>query len=127
MNVLAVGAHPDDLEILCGGTLIRCVERGDHVTMAHLARGDAGSFHHTPDEIASMRHSEAAAAAVRIGATYLSLDISDGRVNSSDERQRTAVVDLVRTALPDLVITHFTGDYMPDHNQGAGKVGGRGR
>ena len=42
MNVLAIGCHPDDLEINCGGTLAKCVKRGDKVTMVNLANGRAG-------------------------------------------------------------------------------------
>ena len=42
MNVLAIGCHPDDLEINCGGTLAKCVKRGDKVTMVCLANGSAG-------------------------------------------------------------------------------------
>ena len=42
MRVLAVGAHPDDLEILCSGTLARFVARGDVVFMTHVSRGDKG-------------------------------------------------------------------------------------
>ena len=42
MNVLAIRCHPDDLEINCGGTLVKCAKRGDHVTMVTLANGSAG-------------------------------------------------------------------------------------
>ncbi len=117
MKILAVGAHPDDLEILCAGTLIRCVVRGDTVTMAHIARGDAGSFEHESDEIAVIRDAEARASAALVGAEYAALAISDGRVNGADEAQREAVTDLVRRTRPDVVITHAPNDYNPDHNE----------
>ena len=55
MRVLAVGAHPDDLEILCGGTLARFVQEGHEVVMCHATRGDRGSFVHTSEEIARIR------------------------------------------------------------------------
>ena len=51
MRVLAVGAHPDDLEILCGGTLARYVREGHAVTMCHASRGDRGSFTGTRAEL----------------------------------------------------------------------------
>ena len=117
MNILAVGAHPDDLEILCAGTLIRCVARGDAVTTAHIARGDAGSFEHGKEEIAAIRDAEARASAEVIGAAYDCLAVSDGRVNAADEAQREAVVELIRRHRPDVVITHAPNDYMPDHNE----------
>lgn len=115
LKVLAISAHPDDLEILCAGTLRLMVERGDEVTMANIARGDAGSFHHAPDEIAAIRAEEAARGAGVIGAQYKSGFVSDGRVNSADEAQRAAVVDLIRSVRPDVIITHASNDYMPDH------------
>ena len=59
MRVLAVGAHPDDLEILCGGTLARFVQEGHEVVMCHATRGDRGSFVHSSEEIARIRGAEA--------------------------------------------------------------------
>ena len=59
VRVLAVGAHPDDLEILCGGTLARFVQEGHEVVMCHATRGDRGSFVHSSEEIARIRGGEA--------------------------------------------------------------------
>ena len=42
MNVLAIGCHPDDIEISCCGTLAKCVKRGDKVTVCHVANGNMG-------------------------------------------------------------------------------------
>jgi N-acetylglucosamine malate deacetylase 1 len=117
MNVLAVGAHPDDLEILCGGTLARCVARGDHVVMCHASRGDRGAFAATREEIAAVRAREAEAAARVGGATHTCLGFSDAEVDASDPDQRAAVIDLVREHRPDLIITHAPDDYMGDHNE----------
>lgn len=115
MRVLAIAAHPDDLELLCGGTLTRMVNEGHEVTMCHTSRGDRGSFEHTMEEIASIRDGEATEAAAIIGARHESLGLSDGEVNSADPRQKNLVIDLIRTVRPDLVITHHPSDYMPDH------------
>jgi len=119
MNVLAVGAHPDDVEALCAGTLARMVQRGDEVTAAHVALGDAGSFELDAVSTAKMRAREAQDAADILGINYqrMSIDISDCRVNSADEHQREAVAELVRVTKPDLVITHSPEDYMSDHNE----------
>ena len=117
MRVLAVGAHPDDLEILCGGTLARFVQEGHEVVMCHATRGNRGSYVHTSEEIASIRSREARAAAAVAGAEYATLGFSDSDVNASDPDQRRAVVDLVREARPDLIVTHFPSDYMSDHNE----------
>lgn len=115
MRVLAVAAHPDDLEQLCGGTLARFAAEGHTVTMCHVSRGDRGSFVHTMEEIAAIRHQEAKAAASIIGAAHVTLGLSDGEVNSADPRQKDLAIDVIRRARPDVLITHHPSDYMPDH------------
>ena len=117
MRVLAVGAHPDDLEILCGGTLARYVEEGHEVVMCHATKGDRGSFEYSSEEITRIRGEEARRAAEIAGAEYVSLELSDGEVNAADPAQRRLLVDLVRDARPDVIITHSSGDYMADHNE----------
>jgi N-acetylglucosamine malate deacetylase 1 len=117
MRVLAVGAHPDDLEILCGGTLARFVQDGHEVVMCNATLGDRGTFEHTSEEIAGIRLHEARRAAELVGATHITLGFSDGEVHAGDDDQRTAVIDLVRDVRPDLIITHSTGDYMSDHDE----------
>jgi LmbE family N-acetylglucosaminyl deacetylase len=116
MRVLAVGAHPDDLEISCGGTLVRYLRRGDEVVMAHAANGDKGSYVHTAEETAIIRDAEARRAAEIAGASYVALGLVDGDIIASDREQRALVVDLVRQARPDLIITHQPDDYHSDHN-----------
>ena len=117
MRVLAVGAHPDDLEILCGGTLARFVQDGHEVVMCHATLGDRGTFEHTSQEIAEIRLHEARRAAELAGATHVTLGFSDGEVHAGNADQRTAVIELVREVRPDLIITHSRGDYMSDHDE----------
>ncbi len=115
MRVMAIGAHPDDLEILCAGTLARYVAEGHQVTMCHIAKGDRGSYEHTRDEIAAIRDREARSAAAVVGAEYLALGVADGEVNASDPGQRALVTEAIRQARPDVVIAHSPNDYMTDH------------
>ncbi len=117
VRVLAVGAHPDDLEILCGGTLARFVQEGHEVVMCHASLGDRGSFVHGREEVARIRGEEARRAAEVAGAEYATLGLSDGEILAGDPEQRRAVVDLVRQVRPDLIVTHSPGDYMSDHNE----------
>jgi LmbE family N-acetylglucosaminyl deacetylase len=112
MRVLAVGAHPDDLEILCGGTLARFVREGHDVVMCNATMGNRGSFVHSSEEIARIRRAEAQAAAAVVGAEHRTLGLSDAEVNAADPEQRRLV-----EARPDLVITHYPHDYMGDHNE----------
>jgi LmbE family N-acetylglucosaminyl deacetylase len=117
VRVLAVGAHPDDLEILCGGTLARYVREGHAVTMCHATSGDRGSFTGTRAEVARTREAEARRAAEIAGADHVSLGLSDAEIDAADARQRRLVIDLVREARPDVIITHAPTDYMGDHNE----------
>ena len=115
MRVMAIGAHPDDLEILCAGTLARYVTEGHEVVMCHIADGDRGSYEHTREEIRAIRDEEARAAAAIIGAEYMALGMADGEVNAADPGQRERVTEAIRVARPDVVIAHSPNDYMTDH------------
>lgn len=117
MRVLAVGAHPDDLDLLCGGTLARYAREGHEVTMCHASYGDRGSFEHTSEEIAAIRLEEAKRAAGILGAAHATLGLSDGEVNAADPQHRRAVIDLIRETRPDVILTHSPNDYMADHNE----------
>jgi LmbE family N-acetylglucosaminyl deacetylase len=112
-----VGAHPDDLEVLCGGTLARFAAEGHEVTMCNASLGNRGSFEHGSEEIAEIRLGEARRAAELAGASHVTLGFTDGEIDAADRAQRTAVVDLVREVRPDLILTHSPNDYMSDHNE----------
>ena len=115
MNILAVGCHPDDLEIACFGTLARCVGRGDSVTICHVANGSRGHVVIDPVQLREIRREEARESGRRIGAEVCTLDIPDLEVNSRDGEQIRALTELIRKIKPDLVITHSPADYMQDH------------
>jgi len=117
LRVLAVGAHPDDLEILCGGTLARFCRDGHDVVMCHVTSGDRGSYVGTSAEVAAIRDGEAQRAAEICGAEHATLGLHDGEVNAADPAQQRLVIDLVRETRPDLILTHHPGDYMSDHNE----------
>jgi bacillithiol biosynthesis deacetylase BshB1 len=117
LSVLAIGAHPDDLEILCGGTLAKYAGRGDQVVMCHLTRGDKGHYRMPSDELAATRREEAQAAARVIGAESLSLELDDNEV-CDDLATRRLVIDVIRQARPDVIITHAPHDtYHADHGR----------
>lgn len=59
MRVLAIGAHPDDIEIACSGTLAKCVKRGDKVIVCHASTGNLGHVIIPPDELTKIRKKEA--------------------------------------------------------------------
>ncbi len=118
MRVLAVGCHPDDLEIACGGTLRKYVEQGAEVYMCHVANGDQGHVVIEPQELAAVRTLEAENAGKIIGAKQVfNLDVSDLQVNSHDLDVMDAMADIVRFTRPDVIITHNDDDYMLDHKE----------
>jgi len=79
-RVLAVGAHPDDAEILCGGTLARYAQQGAHVTILTVTNGEKGSLDQPPETVAQIRRDECLAAAQVIGADWSGLGVTDGQV-----------------------------------------------
>lgn len=117
VHVMGIGAHPDDLEILCGGTLARYRKQGHDVTMCHIAAGDRGATAGNRTDLAAVRDGEARRAAESIGASCVSLNVPDGEVNSNDEHQKRSLTEAIRVARPDVVITHSAADYMADHNE----------
>jgi bacillithiol biosynthesis deacetylase BshB1 len=114
-RVLAIGAHPDDVEILCGGTLARFTETGAHVVICSVTNGNRGSRGQSMDELAGVRKAEGQAAADVIGATFWCLDIDDCGVIYPDESMRRTFIDAIRKHRPELVLTHDPQDYHSDH------------
>ncbi|HIE52206.1 MAG TPA: PIG-L family deacetylase [Armatimonadetes bacterium] len=114
MRVLAVGAHPDDLELLCAGTLARFKAQGAEIFMAYLCTGDKGHFEIPGPELAEMRKKEAAESAKVLEAQIRGGIAPDLELYHNAETVG-AVIDLVRWARPDLILTHAPNDYMVDH------------
>jgi LmbE family N-acetylglucosaminyl deacetylase len=114
MNILAIGAHPDDLEILCAGTLALYAAQGHKVFMGIFTCGDMGDLKIPPDELSLARRAESEAAAAIIGAQILWPGIMDEHVFANEE-QRRIMIDLIREADPDIIFTHSPNDYHPDH------------
>lgn len=113
-KVLAVHAHPDDVEILAGGTVALLAKRGHHVTIATMTPGDCGSRTMGPEEAAAVRRAEAARAAALIGAEYVCVEMRDLAI-FNDGPSRRAVTELLRRVRPDVVLTSSPADYHCDH------------
>ncbi|MDR3552447.1 MAG: PIG-L family deacetylase [Clostridia bacterium] len=116
MNILAVGCHPDDLEIACFGTLAKYVQAGDRVVLCHVANGDKGHAVILPPELREIRTKEAEEAGRLIGAAQvINLDVPDLMVDSKNEELIKKMVGVIRQFRPDVIITHSPTDYMKDH------------
>ncbi len=118
MKILAIGCHPDDLEIGCGGTLARYQDEGHEVYMCNIANGDKGHAIIKPDELRVIREKEANEAAKVLGVIKVfSIDVPDLLVKASNEDTVLKVIEVIRQVNPDLIITHDPDDYMEDHRQ----------
>lgn len=114
MNILAIGAHPDDVETMCAGTLAKYASQGHKVFIATATSGNIGSAVHSMEEIARIRKQEAANSAALIGAEYICLDYDDEMFFETKE-VRLKFINLVRHCKADVIFTHSLHDYNPDH------------
>lgn len=115
MNVLAIGAHPDDIEIACAGTLAKCVKRGDKVIVCHASTGNLGHVIIPPDELTKIRAAEAKKAGALAGIEVIGGLFNDLDIYDNNKEARDRIVDVIKYAQPDFIITHNPDDYMPDH------------
>jgi LmbE family N-acetylglucosaminyl deacetylase len=112
--VLALHAHPDDVEFQCAGTLALLREAGHAVTIATMTPGDCGSAELDAEAISAIRREEARAAAALIGAEYICLEFRDLAIFNDDESRRR-VTELIRRVQPAIILTAPPVDYIADH------------
>jgi LmbE family N-acetylglucosaminyl deacetylase len=116
MNILAFGAHPDDVEIFCAGTLLKYAAAGHRIFIALATSGNQGSnIIEGREEIARVREAEQLEAAKSYPAQVRFLRYDDEGLQDNEEVRRN-VLNAVRWADPDVVFTHFPGDQSTDHN-----------
>ncbi len=113
-TVLAIGAHPDDIELMMGGTLLLLADRGCWLHYMHVASGSCGTTDKSLEEIVEIRRDEAKQAAGELGAVYHGSLCHDLEVFYEDRLIR-GVAAVVREAAPDIVLLPSTVDYMEDH------------
>lgn len=113
-RLLILGAHPDDAEFHGGGlaTIYRQLDRP--VKMISVTDGSAGHHQRSPAELVDLRRGEAAKAGAVIGASYETWDFPDGSLEPTLE-VRHRIIQEIREYQPDLLLTHRTCDYHPDH------------
>jgi bacillithiol biosynthesis deacetylase BshB1 len=112
LDVLAIGTHPDDVEICCGGTVALLVDQGHKVGILHLTRGERGT-RGTVEE----REVEARAAAAALGAVEMAfLDCGDGAFRHG-EAQEDALIEVLRAWRPEILLGPPAADRHPDHGR----------
>jgi LmbE family N-acetylglucosaminyl deacetylase len=113
-SVIAIAAHPDDIEFLMAGTLILLRDAGYAIHYFNLANGCCGSSRGTAAHTAEVRDHEAREAAALIGAEFHPSLVNDLEIFYEDRTLRR-VAAIVREVRPEIVLTHAPVDYMEDH------------
>jgi LmbE family N-acetylglucosaminyl deacetylase len=119
LNVLAIGAHPDDFDSRAGGTAALYARAGHRVKFVALTNGDAGHHEIAGPALAARRYAEAQAAARVLGLVeYQILDHHDGELEPT-LANRQEVIRIIRAFQADLVLSPRPADYHPDHRYAA--------
>jgi LmbE family N-acetylglucosaminyl deacetylase len=112
--VIAIAAHPDDIEFVMAGTLLLLGEAGWELHYLNLSTGNLGSTTMSPARTAAVRRKEAQAAARELGATWHAPFCKDLEI-FYDARTLRRLGAVVRGVAPDVILTHSPRDYMEDH------------
>jgi len=116
MKVIAFGAHPDDPDIGCGGSLLLHADAGDEVVLIYATDGAAGAIDIAKEELAALRRSEAKRSARILGAQKtVFLPYPDGQLGYAGYDLVIALGRIIRAEKPDLVYTHNPNDSHADH------------
>jgi LmbE family N-acetylglucosaminyl deacetylase len=113
-RVLAIGAHPDDIEFVMAGTLLLLQEAGWEAHYLNVSTGNLGSLTMTPDETARVRRREARAAARVLGVMWHAPMCHDLDI-FYDDRNLRHMCAVIREVEPAVILTHAPKDYMEDH------------
>jgi len=114
LNIIVIGAHPDDCDVYAGGTAILYSKLGHRVKFISMTNGDAGHHSMGGGALAKRRMLEAQEAGKRFGVDYLVMDNHDGELMPTLEN-RLKIIREIRNWKADIVITHPPDDYHPDH------------
>ena len=112
MKILAIGAHPDDIEIFMYGFLAICKNRGDQIIMAIATDGAAGNVL-SSKALKETRRKETLNGLKKLGVPVF-LDLPDGQLSFTSNAQ-SVINEFVKETNPNLIITHSSKDYHPDH------------
>jgi LmbE family N-acetylglucosaminyl deacetylase len=115
MIVLAIAAHPDDIEMVMAGTLLKLISSGAEAHMWNLASGSCGTTVYSKDEIVRIRHSETEKSA-KIANAFLHLHLVDDLEIFYDDRLLRKVAAVIRQVKPSILLVPSFDDYMEDHS-----------
>ena len=113
-KVLVIGAHPDDPETMCGGTILKLKAMGVEVVSVYLTSGEAGIRNKSHEESRTIRQAEARRACEVMGVRPIFMTQIDGNAEVNKERY-AEMLALIEAEKPDMVITHWPIDSHRDH------------
>ena len=111
---LVIGAHPDDCDLLAAGLAMKMLQKGHEVFFLSATDGSAGHQTMSRKELAERRYEECRQAGEVLGLHYETLPIPDGEL-TADLQCRAMLMRRIREIAPDVILTHRTCDYHPDH------------
>lgn len=114
LTFLMIGAHPDDMDLRSSGLAMRLKEKGHTAVFLSVTNGNAGHMTMEKEALRLRRQQEMADAAAVFGVRYDTLDIDDGYL-TPDIPTREKLMRYIRSVRPDVIITHRSCDYHPDH------------
>jgi LmbE family N-acetylglucosaminyl deacetylase len=113
-TAFAIACHPDDIEFMMAGTLIKLKEAGYEIHYMNIANGSLGTNQYDYETIVKMRRQEAIDASALIGANFHESLCDDLEVFYCRETLEK-LVPIVREVAPEIILTHGSYDYMEDH------------
>ena len=113
-KVMVIGAHPDDPESMCAGTMLKLKAMGAEVVAVYLTSGEAGIVGKTHEQARTIRQAEARKACEVLGVRAVFLTQTDGNAEVNKERY-AEMKALIEAEQPDMVITHWPIDSHRDH------------
>jgi bacillithiol biosynthesis deacetylase BshB1 len=117
IDILAIGAHPDDIELSCAGTILKHISLGDKVGIIDLTRGELGTR-----GSAEIRDKESAKAAQILGVEFRhNMNFRDGFFQN-DETHKIELVKMIREYRPRIILCNAIEDRHPDHPKGSSLV-----
>jgi bacillithiol biosynthesis deacetylase BshB1 len=114
IDILAIGVHPDDVELSCSGTILKHISQGKKVGILDLTLGELGTR-----GTAKIRTKEGKEAAKILGVEFRTqLNLKDGFFENNEESQRK-IIEVIRLHQPEIILCNAVSDRHPDHGRSA--------
>lgn len=113
--ILAIGAHPDDIEIGCGGTLSILREKGHDLTQLIVTSGDEGALQTEKKTLAKKREEEATQSGNLLKTSRMIFFREPDGLTGYSKELKIRLISVLRDLRPDIVFTHARSDHFPDH------------